>query len=323
MKATLHLKSAIIAWIRGPTRCQGLALLFVPVLFACFALSQTTQAVNPAPGSSATSESLGASDGPQNFSNTALLRSAPTITTFDVPGAGTGPGQGTQGIHINPAGAITGYYLDLGDVFHGYVRTLDGTFATFDAPGAGTGPFEGTLAFSINPAGATTGIVRDANIVRHGFVRAPNGAITTFDAPGAGTGPLQGTRGININPTGTIAGYFTDANDVNHGLVRASNGAITTFDAPGAGTGPGQGTRTEAAACINPAGAIVGFYTDASDVLHGYVRVPGGTITTFDAPGAGTGPGQGTLPASNNPAGTITGSYIDATDVNHGFLRTQ
>src|SRR5437870_13138877 len=103
MKATLHLKSAIIAWIRGPTRCQALALLFVPVLFACFALSQTTQAVNPAPGSSATSESLGASDGPQNFSNTALLRSAPTITTFDVPGAGTGPGQGTQGIHINPA----------------------------------------------------------------------------------------------------------------------------------------------------------------------------------------------------------------------------
>src|SRR5712691_8117212 len=42
--------------------------------------------------------------------------------TFDVPGAGTGPGQGTQGIHINPAGAITGYYLDSGDVFHGYVR---------------------------------------------------------------------------------------------------------------------------------------------------------------------------------------------------------
>src|SRR5438477_25240 len=200
MKPTLHLKSAIIAWIRGPTRCQGLALLFVPVLFACFALSQTTQAVNPAPGSSATSESLGASDGPQNFSNTALLRSA-----FDVPGAGTGPGQGTQGIHINP--------------------------------------------------------------------------------------------------TGTIAGYFTDANDVNHGLVRASNGAITTFDAPGAGTGPGQGTRTEAAACINPAGAIVGFYTDASDVLHGYVRVPGGTITTFDAPGAGTGTGQGTDCTAIKPEG--------------------
>src|SRR5438132_7024220 len=206
MKATLHLKSAIIAWIRGPTRCQGLALLFVPVLFACFALSQTTQAVNPAPGSSATSESLGASDGPQNFSNTALLRSAPTITTFDAPGAGTGPGQGTLAFSINPARAITGFYLDSGDVFHGYVRARDGTFTTFDAPGAGTGPGQGTLAFSINPARAITGIVRDANIVRHGFVRDPNGAITTFDVPGAGTGPGQGTRPPNINPTGTAPG---------------------------------------------------------------------------------------------------------------------
>src|SRR5437764_1472306 len=204
MKATLHLKSAIIAWIRGPTRCQGLALLFVPVLFACFALSQTTQAVNPAPGSSATSESLGASDGPQNFSNTALLRSAPTITTFDVPGAGTGPGQGTQGIHINPAGAITGYYLDLGDVFHGYVRTLDGTFATFDAPGAGTGPFQGTHGIAINPAGTISGLYVDASDVIHGYVRAPNGAITTFDVPGAGTGPGQGTYAQGINPRETI-----------------------------------------------------------------------------------------------------------------------
>ena len=81
-----------------------------------------------------------------------------------------------------------------------------------------------------------------------------------------------------------------------------------------------QGTGTEAAACINPAGAIVGLYVDASDVLHGYVRAPNGAITTFDAPGAGTGPGQGTLPGSNNPAGTITGFYIDANDAEHDFL---
>ena len=64
-------------------------------------------------------------------------------------------------------------------------------------------------------------------------------------------------------------------------------------------------------------------YIDANDVNHGAFRAPDGAITMFDVPGAGTGPGQGTLPASNNPAGTITGSYIDATDVNHGFLRTQ
>src|SRR5437899_12963865 len=35
------------------------------------------------------------------------------------------------------------------------------------------------------------------------------------------------------------------------------------------------------------------------------------TITTFDAPGAGTAAGQGTLPESNNTPGAITGQYIE------------
>jgi hypothetical protein len=46
------------------------------------------------------------------------------------------------------------------------------------------------------------------------------------------------------------------------------------------------------------------------------------TITTFDVPGAGTGPGQGTVPIANNPANLITGYFIDTNGVNHGFLRT-
>ena len=61
-------------------------------------------------------------------------------------------------------------------------------------------------------------------------------------------------------------------------------------------------------------------YVDANDVNHGALRAPNGAITTFDVPGAGTGPGQGTLPASNNPADGIVGTYIDANDVEHGFL---
>ena len=34
-----------------------------------------------------------------------------TFTTFDVPGAGTGPGQGTNPQAINPVGMISGVYL--------------------------------------------------------------------------------------------------------------------------------------------------------------------------------------------------------------------
>jgi hypothetical protein len=42
----------------------------------------------------------------------------------------------------------------------------------------------------------------------------------------------------------------------------------------------------------------------------------------FDAPGAGTERGQGTVGSSLNPAGTVTGYDIDASGVYHGFLRT-
>ena len=59
------------------------------------------------------------------------------IITFDAPGAGTGASQGTQGLAISPQGIITGYYLDSGNVVHGYVRARDGSFITFDVPGAG------------------------------------------------------------------------------------------------------------------------------------------------------------------------------------------
>ena len=56
-------------------------------------------------------------------------------------------------------------------------------------------------------------------------------------------------------------------------------------------------------------------------MAHGFVRTPHGSITTFDAPSASTGSGQGTFPANINPAGTIVGNYVDASNVNHGFLR--
>src|ERR1700689_4108430 len=44
-----------------------------------------------------------------------------------------------------------------------------------------------------------------------------------------------------------------------------------------------------------------------------------GTITTFDAPGAGTGAAQGTVSFSINSAGDIAGTYVDASYVYHGF----
>ena len=227
MKQLIHLKSTIIPWVTGPIRYSPLARVFLlaAVLFACLPLSQTARAANPAVGTPATSASGGAINGVLNFSNTPFVRPEPTITTFDAPGAGTGPGQGTQPFAINPAGLITGFYFDAGDAIHGFLRTPDGTIGTIDVPGAGTGPGQGTTPFSITPAGAIAGRYVDASDVFHGFLRTPDGGITTFDVPGAGTGPGQGTRAANINPSEAIAGRYIDTSDVSHGFLRARDGS--------------------------------------------------------------------------------------------------
>ena len=45
------------------------------------------------------------------------------ITTFDVPGAGTGMFQGTYPTANNPEDAIPGNYTDANGVNHGFLRT--------------------------------------------------------------------------------------------------------------------------------------------------------------------------------------------------------
>jgi hypothetical protein len=44
-----------------------------------------------------------------------------SFSLFDVPSAGTGAGQGTIPLGNNDPGAITGEYIDGGNVIHGFV----------------------------------------------------------------------------------------------------------------------------------------------------------------------------------------------------------
>jgi hypothetical protein len=64
----------------------------------------------------------GTMDGLLNLSNATSASLQFTIDTFDVPGAGTSPGQGTIPYAINPAGTIMGYYVDPNDAYHGFLR---------------------------------------------------------------------------------------------------------------------------------------------------------------------------------------------------------
>jgi len=266
----------------------------------------------------------------------------PAITTFDVPGGGTGFRQGTLSTAINPRGTITGYYIDAGGLAHGFLRDCDwerrekeceeggGIITTFDAPGAGTDPGLGTFPIAINQRGEITGYYEGAGYWSHGFLRARDGSITTFDVPGGGPG--GGTTPAGINAAGEVTGYFL--NNVTlafDGFVRAPDGTLTTFDDPDAGTGFFQGTFffgestfTVNNGGINAEGAIAASYIDASNARHGFLRDRDGRFTTFDVTG-----GSQTSPTAIGPDKDIAGIYFETIAGNpfggnyRGFLRNR
>jgi len=157
--------------------------------------------------------------------------------------------------------------------------------------------------------------------------------MTVFDAPGAGPLQRRGTFVTDINNVGTIVGYYIDDHLVHHGFVRDRDGTFTKLDAPGAGVGlvppvmvghpeliSGQGTL---ASSVNDAGTITGYFIDAKNIKHGFLRDKLGTFLTFDVPGSG-----GTVPQSINQSGEVTGTYDGPPRVTdgrsgavHGFLR--
>ena len=196
------------------------------------------------------------------------------FTMFDVPDAGTAAGQGTFPQFfscLNPDGTVTGFYVDAGYAYHGFVRHADGRFTTFEAPNAGTAAGLGTISYSINPAGETAGPYYDASGTAHGFLRTRGGSFITIDAPGAGIGAGLGTFAEGNNSEGQIDGQYVDSNGVNHGFVREPDGRLTTFDVPGAGTAAGQGTVP---LTNNSKGMVNGFYLDANDAYHSFVWMP-------------------------------------------------
>jgi hypothetical protein len=238
-----------------------------------------------------------------------------TFTQIDAPDAGTGPfPQGTfpsifTPMGINPAGAISGFYVDASSVQHGFVRDHNGKITEFDPTGSIF-----TNPNAIDAPGEITGFYFDANFVGHGFLREPDGTITSFDAPGADNTPGSGngTFGVGLVPGGEVEGVYVDPNGVLHGFVRSKQGTFTTYDVPGA-----AGTLPES---NNTPGVIAGNYFDGNFADHGFLRDKQGKFTLFDVPGMGTGTGQGTIPLDNSDSGMITGEAIDGSGVTHGFL---
>ncbi len=85
-----------------------------------------------------------------------------TITAFDPAGS-----VDSQAYSINGGRAITGFYRDSNNVWHGFVRAADGTIRAFDPPGSIY-----TIGASINGNGAIAGSYEDSGGTFHGFLRS-------------------------------------------------------------------------------------------------------------------------------------------------------
>jgi hypothetical protein len=267
------------------------------------------------------------------------------FSTFDAPNAGQ---SGTFPVWINPAGAVTGTYVDANTIAHGFVRPSIGELITFDLPNADNNPADnnfrdfpvGTQAADISPEGVVLGVYTDVNTNRHGFIRGTDGGFTTFDPPGQINAlpvpysfrPIIFALGTSLymNPQETIAGtYFQLIPGNPYGgnyrvFVRAQDGSFTTFDAV---PYPNGNPSLNIYCCtwsfptgISPSGEIIGSFNDAYTNNHGFVRTTDGIVMTIDAPGAGKGFIQGTVPMGITAGGVIMGVYIDANNVHHGFV---
>jgi hypothetical protein len=253
----------------------------------------------------------------------------PAIISFDAPGADTSVGQanGTFATAINDLGEITGYYVDSGEVTHGFVRSAAGKFKTFEAPGASTGGFGGgTVPSAINDLGTVTGYYIDASGVDHGFLLNAQGKFTTFDVPGAGG---YGSIPMGINLGGEVVGYYSDPSGVGHAFLRRADGTFATFSGPDACHANSIAyCYGSAAFSINIFGESAGVFEDGSAnlVVRGLVRNVDGKLTSFNAPGAGTGSSQGTGCLGCAPGlnlwGAVAGTFVDANNVSHGYLRS-
>ena len=244
----------------------------------------------------------------------------PTYTTIDAPGVGMAASQGTTANDINASGDIVGFFIDPYNRGHGFMRSSAGALTVLDASLFSS---EGSSAQAINMAGTVVGFfVVQQSIYQqpftHAYIRTLNGYLTKFDVPGSSL-----TIARSINDGGAIAGEYLDSNQAAHCWLRAVDGTLTAFDVPGSMALSFGGTLFMGISLsrINAGGTIIGSFTDANGVYHGFLRAPDGTLTTLDAPSAGTMANTGTKAADINSSDAIVGT-VSTAGASHSFLRS-
>jgi hypothetical protein len=222
------------------------------------------------------------------------------ITTFDYPGPGVVT---TSPQKINERGDIVGEFIDSSGVVRGFVRFSDGSFsAPIVDPNDTVGFTEGR---GINNSRTVVGDYGTADGNDHGFFLS-GGTFTEYDVPGA-----LSTDVLGINDAGDFSGGFSNDDVIEQGFV-SRGGTITSFSVPGA-------SLTLAYQINNSKQSlVVGYYIDASGILHGYYRDANGALHfPIDPPGS-----VETILFGDNNKNWVVGRYVDISGVTHGLFFT-
>ena len=218
------------------------------------------------------------------------------ITTFDYPGAGNN----TLPQKINERGDIVGEFIDSSGVTRGFVRFSDGSFsAPIVDPNDTVGFTEGR---GINNSRTVAGdyVISDGTV--HSFLLS-GGTFTEYDLPGA----LQ-TNLLGINEPGDLTGTFDPGNGIFQAFIDRG-GTITSYSVPGA-------LLTLAYEINNSKKLTVGYFVDASGILHGQYRDRNGALHfPIDPPGS-----VGTVLFGLNNKNLVVGRYADSSGVTHGLF---
>src|SRR5262245_48159191 len=218
------------------------------------------------------------------------------ITTFDYPGTGNS----TLPQKINERGDIVGEFIDSLGVTRGFVRFKNGSFsAPIVDPNDTVGFTEGR---GINNPRTVCGDYVGSDGNSHGFFLS-GGTFTEYDVPGA-----VFTAVLSINEPGDFTGTFSNDNVTQQAFI-SIGGTLTSFNVPGA-------ALTLAYDINNSKHLVVGYYVDASGIVHGYYRDANGALHfPIDPPGS-----IQTVLFGDNNRNWVVGRYADAAGVTHGLF---
>jgi hypothetical protein len=219
------------------------------------------------------------------------------ITTFDYPGTGIVT---TSPQKINERGDIVGEFIDSNGVVRGFVRFSDGSFSDpIVDPNDTVGFTEGR---GINNSRTVVGDYETSDLNQHGFFLSVC-TFTEYDAPGGVT-----TNVLGINDPGDFTGTFDPGSGILQAFISVDE-TLTSFSVPGA-------TATLAYQINNNEKLTVGYYIDASGVLHGQYRDKHGALHfPIDPPGS-----VATVLFGVDNKNDVVGRYADAAGATHGLF---